>query len=197
MLALAVVARTSPARADDAAEPPPATPRASRTVEWGLGGIAANGGWTLEAGLLGSRGRFALGLLGTVQSPSSQLGGGLHFAGGPRFRLSGGVRLDTLLDAGIVGFGRDRKAPDGGNTSGSERNLPSVGARVGVTFLGPPASWYLTIGAAIRHVQRATVAYDVTECGSSGACLTSSRNVAYGGTMAGGYLTFGWWNTQD
>jgi hypothetical protein len=180
-------------RGPSAAEPSGASSTAL-ALEWGLGAIATEGGGMLELGLLGDLGRFAVGGLFTAGGVNEHLGLGLHLAGGPRFPLSEHTRLDGLLDLGLVLFGHDGNDSNLGghtDTSGSDEVLPSAGARLGFTFTSATSDWYLSVGAAIRHVQRRTVDYTVTDCRILSACVTSPARATYGGTIAGGYLTFG------
>jgi hypothetical protein len=129
-----------------------------------------------------------------VGGSNAHVGLGVHLAGGPRFRVSDGVRFDLLADLGLVFFGREGKTSGLSSTvdsSGSDAVLPAVGARAGFTFTSARTGWYLSLGAGIRHVRQSTVTYTEQRCAILGPCVDVPLSVDYGGTVAGGYLTFG------
>jgi hypothetical protein len=166
---------------------------AYRGLEWGLGALATEGGGMVEGMLLADLGTLSLGLIAAIGGRNEHAGAGFLLAGGPRFRLADGIRLDGLFDAGFVFFGNDTRESSLSTerTSGSDQVLPAVGARLGVTFTSAASGWYLSVGAGVRHVPRTTVEYTTTRCGVLVFCTETKGTATYGGTIAGGYLTFG------
>jgi hypothetical protein len=164
-----------------------------RGFEWAVGAIATEGGGMVEAGLFADLTTLAVGMMVAIGGRSEHAGAGVLLAGGPRFRLADGIRLDGLADFGLFFFGQDDRERDlaGRQTSGSDQVLPSIGARLGVTFTSAASGWYLSLGAAVRHIPRTTVEYSTSQCPFFGTCTTAPQTAVYGGTIAGGYLTFG------
>jgi hypothetical protein len=147
----------------------------------------------VEGTLLADFGAMSLGMMVAFGGKNEHAGAGVLLAGGPRFRLADGIRLDGLLDVGLFFFGNDTRdtSLSAERTQGSDQILPAIGARLGVTFTSAASGWYVSLGAAVRHIPRTTVEYTTTTCPFFGLCTTTPGTAVYGGTIAGGYLTFG------
>jgi hypothetical protein len=145
-----------------------------------------------EAAVFADFGRLAVGGLISIGGADAPVGLGLHLAAGPRFRVSERVRIDLLGDVGLVFLSSDESSGSFGSSEPADRQtLPAAGVRAGVTFTGRESGRYVTVGAGIRHVSRRTVSFTVQDCPLFGACRNRTETETYGGTVAGGFLTFG------
>jgi hypothetical protein len=173
-------------------------PRALEVTATVLGGsyrgpLSENGAGALEVGLGIGWPNFTMGLRFSLDSMSKSLGLGVGGQVGPRFRLGDRARIELLADLGVVSYSDDYEADlivVSGSSSGSSRTMPSAGLRSGVMLLSRDGRYAVTLGAMFRWTRSATVTYQTSTCLMMVLCGSGSGTAAYGGTMAGAYLTF-------
>jgi hypothetical protein len=185
----------APAPATPAAPGAPADPVAATTTassayrggDLGFGLFAGRGLLGFDVEVLADLTRLAVGFRGASRLEDASNGVDVTGIFGLRQEISRTVRLDLLGEAGLALY----RVNDHGTTtaSGSTAGLPLVGVRAGLTWYRP--NRFVRLGAMVRSSPGRTVAYTETEC-LLFFCSSREKEVRYGGTAVGAYLTFGY-----